>query len=76
MKIFLLCLFISFSLSFMLCVLEIPVLKKLGAGQNILHYVKEHAAKGGTPTMGGLGFVLAAIATKANAPRWLASPSR
>ena len=60
MKIFLLCLFISFSLSFLLCAFEIPLLKRLGAGQNILHYVKEHAGKGGTPTMGGLGFVLAA----------------
>ena len=62
MKIFILCLFISFSLSYFLCAMEIPLLKKLGAGQNILHYVKEHAGKGGTPTMGGLGFVLAASA--------------
>lgn len=52
----------SFALSFVLCIVEIPILRKIGAGQNILHYVKEHANKHGTPTMGGIGFVLAAIA--------------
>ncbi len=50
----------SFLLSLALCAAEIPLLKKLGAGQNILEYVKEHKDKGGTPTMGGLGFILAA----------------
>lgn len=54
---------LSFSLSLILCALEIPLLKKLGAGQNILHYVKEHRDKGGTPTMGGLAFLLAASVT-------------
>ncbi len=34
--------------------LIIPLLKKLKAGQTILQYVKEHKAKEGTPTMGGL----------------------
>lgn len=56
----LLCTLLSFALSLTLCALEIPALKKLGAGQNILHYVKEHKSKGGTPTMGGLAFLLAA----------------
>ncbi len=56
----LLCLFSSFALSLALCAAEIPLLKKLGAGQNILCYVKEHKTKGGTPTMGGLGFISAA----------------
>ncbi len=54
---------LSFLLSLVLCALEIPLLKKLGAGQNILHYVKEHRDKGGTPTMGGLAFLLAASVT-------------
>lgn len=36
----------------------LPVLRKLKAGQQILCYVTEHAAKAGTPTMGGIGFVL------------------
>ena len=58
----LICLLLSFALSLILCAAEIPLLKKLGTGQNILHYVKEHKSKGGTPTMGGLAFVLAASA--------------
>ncbi|MDE6058430.1 MAG: phospho-N-acetylmuramoyl-pentapeptide-transferase [Clostridia bacterium] len=60
MRIILLCILGSFLLSFLLCAALIPLLKKLGAGQNILSYVKEHKNKGGTPTMGGLAFILAA----------------
>jgi len=38
--------------------------KKLKARQTILHYVDNHASKAGTPTMGGIGFIIAiAIAT-------------
>ncbi len=51
---------VAFLISVPLCAAAIPVLRKMGAGQNILHYVKEHAAKSGTPTMGGLAFVTAA----------------
>ncbi len=58
----LLCVLLSFALSLFLCAILIPLLKKLGAGQNILHYVKEHENKGGTPTMGGLAFIPAACA--------------
>ena len=36
----------------------IPILKRLRAGQTILHYVKEHENKNGTPTMGGLFFIV------------------
>lgn len=50
----------AFGISFLFCLLLIPVLKKIGAGQNILSYVKEHQIKSGTPTMGGLAFILAA----------------
>lgn len=38
--------------------LIIPILKKLKVGQTILHYVKEHKGKEGTPTMGGLFAIL------------------
>ncbi len=55
-------LLVSFALSVPLCALAIPLLKKLGAGQNILSYVKEHESKNGTPTMGGLAFIPAACA--------------
>ncbi|MBQ9729387.1 MAG: phospho-N-acetylmuramoyl-pentapeptide-transferase [Clostridia bacterium] len=51
---------ISFCLSFIFCAVLIPVLKKRKAGQFILSYVKEHNQKSGTPTMGGLAFILAA----------------
>ncbi len=50
----------AFVLSLILCAAAIPLLRRLGAGQNILHYVKEHANKKGTPTMGGLAFISAA----------------
>ncbi len=38
--------------------LIIPLLKKLKVGQPILHYVETHKQKSGTPTMGGLFFIL------------------
>lgn len=38
----------------------IPILKRLKAGQTILGYVKEHEKKNGTPTMGGLFFIIPA----------------
>lgn len=41
----------------------IPLLSKIKAGQPILSYVEEHKSKSGTPTMGGLFFVFAAIIT-------------
>lgn len=59
-RLILFALLLSFGCSFVFCAVEIPLLRRLGAGQPILHYVKEHEKKSGTPTMGGLGFVLAA----------------
>lgn len=41
--------------------LVIPLLRKLKLGQNILNYVTEHNYKSGTPTMGGIIFVLSAV---------------
>ncbi|MBQ8429209.1 MAG: phospho-N-acetylmuramoyl-pentapeptide-transferase [Clostridia bacterium] len=55
--------FVAFLLSWVLCKGLIPILKRLKAGQNILVYVKEHEGKSGTPTMGGIAFILAAIIT-------------
>ncbi len=51
----------AFVLSLLFCFLLIPILRKLKAGQNILVYVQEHKQKSGTPTMGGIAFVLAAV---------------
>ncbi len=54
------CFLLAFVLSAAFCAAAIPLLKKLGARQPILSYVKEHKDKGGTPTMGGLAFIPAA----------------
>lgn len=45
----------------MLAVPIIKLCKKLKAEQTILHYVEKHSSKAGTPTMGGLIFILASI---------------
>lgn len=50
----------ALALSFLLGLVTVPLLKKLKAGQSVLSYVKEHESKGGTPTMGGVFFILAA----------------
>lgn len=50
----------SAALSAALCAAAIPILRRMKAGQPILGYVREHAGKGGTPTMGGVAFLLAA----------------
>ena len=52
---------ICFLLSFVLCLLSVPLLRKLKTGQNILGYVEEHKGKSGTPSMGGISFLLAVL---------------
>ncbi len=59
-KTYLLSSLLSFFLCFALCIIFIPILRRLKVGQNILSYVKEHEKKKGTPTMGGIAFVTAA----------------
>ncbi len=54
---------VAFLFSLAFCFVLIPVLRKCKAGQNILHYVKEHEKKSGTPTMGGIAFLSAAVLT-------------
>lgn len=61
MKSYLLAALVAFLVSFAFLVLLIPILRRVKMGQNILSYVKEHEAKSGTPTMGGIAFVLAAM---------------
>ena len=61
MRVYLLATLTGFAFSLVLCLVLIPVLRKLKAGQNILSYVKEHKNKSGTPTMGGLAFVFATL---------------
>jgi phospho-N-acetylmuramoyl-pentapeptide-transferase len=50
---------ITFFLTVALGLVIIPLLKKVKAKQTILHYVKEHSAKQGVPTMGGVIFLAA-----------------
>lgn len=51
-------LLISFLFTVVFMPLVIHLMKKLKARQTILHYVENHASKGGTPTMGGIGFII------------------
>ena len=61
MKKYLCILLLTFAVSWLFCIILIPILKKWRAGQNILSYVKEHKKKSGTPTMGGIAFVFASV---------------
>lgn len=63
MKNYVLSAIVAFALSLSFCRILIPILKRIKVGQNILVYVKEHEGKSGTPTMGGIAFVLAAVLT-------------
>ncbi len=74
MKLSFVLLLASFILSLVFCAVEIPVLRRLKTGQNILSYVKEHQNKGGTPTMGGLGFTFAALVVAITAYRGADKP--
>ena len=51
----------SIFLSLFLGKITLPFLLKLKAGQPILKYVKAHKEKNGTPTMGGLFFIISTV---------------
>lgn len=53
---------ITFCVGVLIAPLIIKLVKKVGAKQEILHYVTAHQGKQGTPTMGGLIFILPIIA--------------
>ena len=59
MKQYIVPLALSFGLCTILLAILLPLLRKIKAGQEILQYVTEHTAKQGTPTMGGISFILA-----------------
>ena len=54
---------IGFILSTVFGYFLIPILKKIKAGQRINVYVENHQKKSGTPTMGGLIFIIPTIVT-------------
>lgn len=56
-------LMIGFILSTVFGYFLIPILKKIKAGQRINVYVENHQKKSGTPTMGGLIFIIPTIVT-------------
>lgn len=49
---------LAFLLSWGLMKLLLPMLTRLKVGQSILQYVTEHNSKQGTPTMGGITFIV------------------
>ena len=51
----------SISLSFILGKITIPLLSRAKAKQTILKYVESHEGKNGTPTMGGLFFIISSV---------------
>lgn len=55
---FLLAFLIAFVLGVVIAPIIIYFVKKQKAGQNILHYVETHKKKQGTPTLGGLIFLI------------------
>ncbi|MBO5926730.1 MAG: phospho-N-acetylmuramoyl-pentapeptide-transferase, partial [Clostridia bacterium] len=63
MKIYILAFLLSIGFSVLFGFILIPILKKFKIGQNVLCYVTEHKNKSGTPTMGGLFFVLSTVIT-------------
>ncbi|MCM1289212.1 MAG: phospho-N-acetylmuramoyl-pentapeptide-transferase [Corallococcus sp.] len=54
---------VAFIISLCGCFALLPILKKAKAKQEILQYVTEHSSKSGTPTMGGIAFILAIVVT-------------
>ena len=52
---------ICFVISVVIAPFVIKMLKKLKYGQSILIYVEQHKTKSGTPTMGGIIFILAGV---------------
>lgn len=52
---------LSFVLALVAGFVTLPILKKIKAGQTILEYVETHKDKNGTPTMGGLFFIISAV---------------
>jgi phospho-N-acetylmuramoyl-pentapeptide-transferase len=58
-----LALMIGFIVSVVLGLILIPLLKKMNVDQKTSRFVKAHAKKSGTPTMGGLIFTLSTIIT-------------
>lgn len=60
MKTYLFAGLVTIIVTFILGLITIPVLRRVKLGQPILKYVENHKSKNGTPTMGGLFFIIPA----------------
>ena len=58
---YILCFLVSLAIGLILAYPTILLCRKLKIGQTTLHYVEEHKGKSGTPTMGGVIFILSSI---------------
>lgn len=58
---FLLCFLLAFVITVIIAPFVIKLIKKLKYGQNILSYVDNHNYKQGTPTMGGIIFIISTV---------------
>ena len=63
MKIALFSFLVGFGISVVIAPLIIKLIQKLKGGQPILNYVEAHINKSGTPTMGGIIFIVSTIFT-------------
>lgn len=54
-------LMLGFILAIIVGLIFIPLMKKLGVGQQVSHSLKKHLKKEGTPTMGGFIFIIPTI---------------
>lgn len=61
---------VAFAFCLFLCAMILPLLRRLKAGQNILVYVSEHSGKQGTPTMGGIAFILTVVCVSSIFCNW------
>ncbi len=58
---FIICALLCLLFATIIAPVVLVICKKLKASQSILHYVDKHASKEGTPTMGGIIFLLALV---------------
>lgn len=65
---------LSFVLALLCGFIFVPLLQRLKAGQSILRYVELHANKAGTPTMGGIIFILPIVSVAAVLVDWQTTP--
>lgn len=64
----------SICIALVMSPIVLSLMRKMRAGQPILHYVDNHTSKAGTPTMGGLIFLISALGVSISTLPPMASP--